>query len=411
MQTKAPSSLLSKFQSDGWRFLGTFLIAFALLSFELTTVRTINFTVGPSYIFTAIALALLGLSAAGSLVSLIDLQSITTPRDKVFWFCCVGIAALLIFSNFLAVDVKESLNSMIETAGRATGFTGAVSAFFISGFFASILIGFALSLPYFLFGCLFSYLFATSDRAVYGTFYAADLIGAAIGSIAAVIFMETTNYAFSVTAPAIVALLAAAAYGASMNLRWAIAGIAGAVALAAISSTGWYADNIEPAADPHFQVRDYAYERNLVEVWRDWNSFTRVGAVREIDNPAAPVIMSLGNGEGMAWLIPHMLDRERPLRHSPTVPAMLFDDPPDTVLVMFAGVGADLMSLRENGVGRVTGVELNRTVERDGLCSITANSSILEKAIVGSVDYTDDLQALAGEWTLDALGIHERLAI
>ena len=362
MQSKVPSSELSRFRSDGWRFLGTFLIAFALLSFELTTVRTINFTVGPSYIFTAIALALLGLSAAGSLVSLIDLRSIRTPRDRIFWLGCVCIAALLIFSNFMVVDVKETLNATIETAGRATGFTGAVGAFFISGLFASIFIGLALSLPYFLFGCLFSYLFATSDRATYGTFYAADLIGAAIGAIAAVIFMGATSYAFSVTAPAIVALLAAAAFAASWNYRWVIAGLAGAIALGAISSTGWYADNIEPAADPHFQVRDYAYERNITEVWRDWNSFTRVGAVRDIDKPNAPIIMSLGNGEGMAWLIPYMPDRAPPLRHAPTVPGMLFDEAPGTALIMFAGVGADVMSLRENGAGQVTGVELNRTL-------------------------------------------------
>lgn len=129
-----------------------------------------------------------------------------------------------------------------------------------------------------------------------------------------------------------------------------------------ISSTGWYADNIEPTADPHFQVRDYGYERNIVEVWHDWNSFTRVGAVREIEYPGAPIIMSLGNGEGMAWLVPHVPARTQPLRHAPKVPAMLFDDPPDTALVMFAGVGADLMSLRDYGVGRVVGVELNRAL-------------------------------------------------
>ena len=92
--------------------------------------------------------------------------------------------------------------------------------------------------------------------------------------------------------------------------------------VAVVSSTGWYADRVEPAADPHFQVRDYGYNRNIVEVWRDWNSFTRVGAVREIDNPDAPVILSLGNGEGMAWLIPHVPDRTPPLRHAPTKPAM-----------------------------------------------------------------------------------------
>jgi hypothetical protein len=149
---------------------------------------------------------------------------------------------------------------------------------------------------------------------------------------------------------------------ANWNYRWAVAGIAGAIVLGVISSTGWYADKIEPAADPHFQIRDYAYERNITEVWRDWNSFTRVGAVREIDNPDAPIIMSLGNGEGMAWLIRHDPDRVQPLRHQPTVPSMLFDEAPDTALVMFAGIGADLMSLRENGAGQVTGVELNHTL-------------------------------------------------
>lgn len=392
MQCKAPGIAVSGIQSNGWRYLGTFLIAFALLSFELTTVRTINFTVGPSYIFTAIALALLGLSAAGSLISLIDVQSIKAPRGQIFWFGCVCIAALLIFSNFLAVDVKASLNFAIENAGRSTGFSGAVGVFFVNGFFASILIGLALSLPYFLFGCLFSYLFATSDRATYGTYYAADLIGAAIGSVAAVIIMETTNYAVSVTAPAIVALLAAAAFAVSWNYRWAIAGLAGAIVLGAVSSTSWYADNIEPAADPHFQVRDYGYERNIVEVWRAWNSFTRVGAVSDLDNSKAPVIMSLGNGEGMAFLIPHEPDRARPLRHPPTVPAMLFDNPPETALVMFAGVGADLMSLRENGAGRVTGVELNRTLvdgalgmPEFGLAQVLADNSVTLEVSEGRV--------------------------
>lgn len=57
------------------------------------------------------------------------------------------IAVFLIFSNFMAVDVKESLNAAIEAAGRATGFTGAVGAFFFNGLIASIFIGVALFLP------------------------------------------------------------------------------------------------------------------------------------------------------------------------------------------------------------------------------------------------------------------------
>lgn len=382
----------SIFRENQWRFLGTFLIAFALLSFELTTVRTINFTVGPSYIFTAIALALLGLSAAGSLMSLIDPASLRSPRDKIFWLGCLGIAALLVFSNFLAVDVKESLNAAIESAGRATGFSGAVGAFFFGGLFASVLIGLALSIPYFLIGCLFSYLFATSDRATYGAFYAADLIGAALGSIVAIVFMETTGYAFSVTAPAIAALLAAAAYAATWRRRWAAASVAGAVLLGVLSATGWYGRNIEPAADPHFQVRDYAYERNIAEVWRAWNSFTRVGAVRQVDNPDAPIIFSLGNGEGMAWLVAEVPDRGQPLRHMPTVPAMLFDESPGSALVMFAGAGADLMTLRDHGAGRVVGVELNHTlvdgalaVKEFGLAEMLASDTVALEVSEGRV--------------------------
>jgi hypothetical protein len=37
-------------------------------------------------------------------------------------------------------------------------------------------------------------------------------------------------------------------------------------------------------------------------------------------------------------------------------------DPPKDALVLFAGAGADILSLRENGAGRVTGVEINRAL-------------------------------------------------
>ena len=47
----------------------------------------------------------------------------------------------------------------------------------------------------------------------------------------------------------------------------------------------------------------------------------------------------------------------------------------------------------------LTGGELNRMVERDGLRGITANLSIFEKAIVGSDDYRDELLRRDGrEW-------------
>jgi NADH dehydrogenase len=55
--------------------------------------------------------------------------------------------------------------------------------------------------------------------------------------------------------------------------------------------------------------------------------------------------------------------------------------------------------------------EIARFVEKDGLCGVTTNPAIYEKAIVGSGDYEAELSALASRADLDAEGIYERLAI
>ncbi len=58
----------------------------------------------------------------------------------------------------------------------------------------------------------------------------------------------------------------------------------------------------------------------------------------------------------------------------------------------------------------VEGGELARMVAEDSLKGVTANPSIFEKAILGSEDYDEELEAMARE-QLDAQAIYERLAI
>lgn len=60
---------------------GTFLVCLSLLAFEVSTVRTINFAIGPSFIFIAIALAMLGLTAAGSVLSAMNLDAVKVRRE------------------------------------------------------------------------------------------------------------------------------------------------------------------------------------------------------------------------------------------------------------------------------------------------------------------------------------------
>src|SRR5215204_7396565 len=58
----------------------------------------------------------------------------------------------------------------------------------------------------------------------------------------------------------------------------------------------------------------------------------------------------------------------------------------------------------------LTSGELRRLVEEDGLCGMTSNPAIFEKAITGSTDYESALADLASR-DLDAKSLYEQLAI
>jgi len=59
----------------------------------------------------------------------------------------------------------------------------------------------------------------------------------------------------------------------------------------------------------------------------------------------------------------------------------------------------------------ITGGELRRLVEEDGLGGVTSNPAIFEKAITGSTDYADALVELQKRKDLDAMGVYEIIAI
>ena len=342
-------------------YIGTFLVALALLAFEINTVRTINFAVGPSLIYLAIALAMLGLSGASSLLSLFDIRRLPVRRGVLLFWLCAAVAMLLVFAHFLAAGQKTVLNEALAKAGSVDGLKGVLVASMGHGLEAALIVGIGLSLPYFLFGGLLALLFTTTDNKLYGRLYASDLVGAAVGCGLAILVMETTGYAFSVTAPAVVVFVAGATYAWPESRKLAGLGIGAAFCLAALPSVDWYAENIEPPVDPNYLARDYHHNEQIQETWHTWNSYTRVGSIRwEGSNPRPYAMMSLANGDGMAWVWPFDPKAADPVAHYATRPAMLLD-PPATALVMFAGAGADMMSLRRfgNGATRVTGVELN----------------------------------------------------
>src|SRR5205807_8182529 len=72
-----------------------------------------------------------------------------------------------------------------------------------------------------------------------------------------------------------------------------------------------------------------------------------------------------------------------------------------------AGVSVWLDQIRRS---LIEGGELARMVEEESLRGVTANPSIFEKAILGSDDYKEDLEAFARQG-LEPVEIYERLAM
>ena len=59
----------------------------------------------------------------------------------------------------------------------------------------------------------------------------------------------------------------------------------------------------------------------------------------------------------------------------------------------------------------ITSGELQRLVEEDGLCGVTSNPSIFEKAVTGSTDYDDILSAAVRRRERDPAAVYEALAV
>src|ERR1700674_3887136 len=59
----------------------------------------------------------------------------------------------------------------------------------------------------------------------------------------------------------------------------------------------------------------------------------------------------------------------------------------------------------------ITGGQLRRLIEEDGLRGMTSNPAIFEKAIAGSADYADILASLKDRSDLDAKARYELIAI
>ncbi len=337
--------------------LGIFLVGLVCLMVELLHTRMLAFFLGSISNFLAIPVSLFGL-ALGSL--LVHRERDVETRDARRLIAILQALVLPVlaaaFVGFFAVAnaffpvIHVSLENPYGDAARLLAYAG-------------------IFLPsYALFGALLALYFDEGARSI-GRLYAFDLAGAAAGCLLAPLVLTWAGLP-----PAIMTVLfgALALLAATPLRRRRLALGAGAAGFCLVALLAWHGTVFEEHPDvarlSRYVLSDYA-GRGLEEARVRWNDLARTSLVHaDPGNPNAEawgIVQDDGvsNVKVARWdpavtpadILPRSLHHALPF---------LMGHQPKRILVLFAGVGRDMVELDAMAEGRadITGVELNRAV-------------------------------------------------
>jgi uncharacterized membrane protein YhaH (DUF805 family) len=338
--------------------LGILLVGLVCLMLELLHTRMLAFFLGSISNFLAIPVALLGL-ALGSLLAhrerkgdaqrlIVLLQALVLP------VLTAGFLGFFAVANAYFQEIHVSLENPYGDATRLLAYSG-------------------VFLPsYALCGALLA-LYFEAGAAHIGRLYAFDLAGAASGCLLAPLVLTWAGLPAAILTVllAALALLAVTPLG---RRRLAVsAGVAGYCLLAWSAQRGSvFVEHPDVARLSRYVLRGYPAQR-MEEVRVRWNDLARTSLIRaDAGNPSAG-----GNAEAWGIVQDDGISNVKVARWDPAAkPAellpyslhhalpFLMGHAPKRILVLFAGVGRDMVELDCLAEGRadITGVELNRAV-------------------------------------------------
>jgi len=148
---------------------GIFLVSFSLLAFEVALTRLLSVMLHYHYVFIVVSLALLGLGAGGIFVHLFrrDVSAGLAQFGALAWY-----ASLIALSIVLSVILMIGINYI--------------------GFLKGNLVAYCILLfvPFFFTGILLAQVFRAFP-AFSARIYGADLVGAALGSLGVILFLDS----------------------------------------------------------------------------------------------------------------------------------------------------------------------------------------------------------------------------
>lgn len=333
--------------------IGVFLTSFSMLAFEIALSRLLSVLILYHYVFAIVSLALLGLGLGGIFVYLFRSQP-ASPNSR--------FGPLALFASFIALAIPISVILMVRI--------GYLDSALNNILFYCVL----LFLPFFFTGILLAEVFRTFPE-ISARVYGADLVGAALGSLGIIFFLDAfgavnTGFFLGVTAGA-AALLFASRVPGKVNWRAAFpaAGFIIAAILLITNSSAAYLSDIpiigkNPDKDIHRALYEKSSPARIIET--RWSAFGRTDLVEYARYPQLMEIYL--DGTATAPMYRFSGDLENPDKAVQSLKTtfsgyfpfyFLAEDEKDNALVIGPGGGRDVLLTLMGGVGETTAVEVN----------------------------------------------------
>jgi len=334
--------------------VGIFLTSFSTLAFEITLSRLLSILILYHYVFAIVSLALLGLGLGGIFVYLFRPQA--PAPDRRF-----GPLALL--ASFISLAIPISVILMIQI-----GYLDSVLNNIL--FYCALLF-----FPFFFTGILLAEVFRTFPE-ISARIYGADLVGAALGSLGIILFLDAfgavnTSFFLGITTAAAALLFA------SRIFKWRtwqtalpIASFVIAVSLLISNLFSAYLSDIPIIGkNPNKDIHHALYERPSPAriVATRWSAFGRTDLVEYTQYPQQMEIYL--DGTATAPMYQFNGDLENPdtaVQNLKTTFSGYFpfyfltEEERDNALIIGPGGGRDVLLALMGGVGQITAVEVNR---------------------------------------------------
>lgn len=343
--------------------LAIFVAAVGLLFLEVFATRVISIAVGSRYVFYTIAIAMLGLGASSSAVSLlhrVDRERALSLASSGMLIAALGSLALFVGTAWYCSANNEVLDAF---AGRPGEYASLSLAMDQTGI---VVIGALMLIPYAAVGAVLAIVFRVAPPRLAGRWYGWDLLGACLGACLSIVALDRWSYTAAAVGACLLPVCGAAIFAWATGRRRALAVSAVAfVLVAALAGAASSARLLEPRPALSALARTWEEGGGARELWSTWTSYGRIAALDMQLGFDRSTLMAHGRGEGHARIVePGQELSPHPIRLFYASKAAITACRPDRVLVLFAGAGADMRIIHHltEGRARIRGVELVREV-------------------------------------------------